>query len=85
MRSDKTSRKFQHIPNGTTLESSHKKHSFLETQLTHQHVPDSKHDKQLPKEDGTGCRVTSGSKLHIFPLVQPMANPSEHNTTFTLS
>ena len=55
----------QHIPNGTTLESSHKKHSFLETQLTHQHMLYSKHDKQLSKEDGTGCRVTSGSKLHL--------------------
>ena len=75
----------QHIPNGTTLESSHKKHSFLETQLTHQHMLDSKHDKQLSKEDGTGCRVTSGSKLHIFPLVQPSTNPFEHNTTFTRS
>ena len=75
----------QHIPNGTTLESSHKKHSFLETQLTHQHMLGSKHDKQLSKEDGTGCRVTSGSKLHIFPLVQPTVNPSEHNTTFTRS
>ena len=75
----------QHIPNGTTLESSHKKRSFLETQLTHQHMLDSKHDKQLSKEDGTGCRVTSGSKLHIFPLVQPSANPFEHNTTFTRS
>ena len=75
----------QHIPNGTTLESSHKKHSFLETQLTHQHMLGSKHDKQLSKEDGTGCRVTSGSKLHVFPLVQPTVNPSEHNTTFTRS